>query len=144
MPEEGGTFPAPHDHMGSAYILVVEDDLTNQLVAARLLHRLGYQSHVVGNGIEAVKAVGCTRYAAVLMDCQMPGMDGFEATASIRRLEGASGERTPIIGMTANTMAMDRERCLRAGMDDFLAKPVCPQALQTVLGRWITATKKGS
>jgi len=115
-------------------LLVVEDNLVNQKLATHLLERMGYRVDVVGDGVQAVRAVDLVAYAAVLMDCHMPELDGYEATAEIRRKE-ADGERTPIIAMTASAMKGDRERCLAAGMDDYVSKPVNEAELVAVLER---------
>ena len=119
-------------------VLVAEDNPVNQKVAALNLERLGYRVAVVADGKAAVEAAAGGGYAVVLMDCQMPLLDGFAATAEIRRREGA-GRHVPIVAMTANAMEGDRERCLEAGMDDYLAKPVTRDRLREVLDRWTAA-----
>ncbi len=119
-------------------ILVAEDNIVNQKIAVGHLEKLGYRADVVANGLEAVDAVARIRYALVLMDCQMPEMDGWEATAMIRKEEEACGsERLPIIAITANAMPGDGEKCRKAGMDDYLAKPVTLEEIRAVLARWI-------
>jgi two-component system sensor histidine kinase/response regulator len=122
-------------------ILVAEDNLVNQKVAFMLLRQLGYSADIVNNGREALEAIRKKTYAVVLMDAQMPIMDGFEATREIRLAQQLGDPSVPpnlrIIAMTANAMAGDREACLAAGMDDYLAKPVKPAALRAVLARYI-------
>ena len=117
-------------------ILVVEDNAVNREVAAGMLENLGYRSESAVNGLLALEAIAESAYAAVLMDCQMPVMDGLTATQEIRRREAGSGGRVPIIALTANAMEANRERCLAAGMDDFLPKPFTQVQLAAVLGRW--------
>lgn len=131
----------------SARVLVAEDNLINQKLTVRMLEKLGYQSDVVENGQEAMAALARSSYAVVLMDCQMPLVDGFEATKLIRQRESATQESAatnahetrhiPIVALTANAMRGDRERCLLAGMDDYLTKPVRKEELKGVLDRWI-------
>lgn len=104
-------------------VLVVEDNAVNQKVAVMMLMRLGVRADVAGNGKEALGMLRLLPYDVVLMDCQMPEMNGYEATAEIRKMEGAN-RHVRIIAMTADVMVGSRERCLNAGMDDFVSKPV--------------------
>jgi CheY-like chemotaxis protein len=112
-------------------ILLVEDNVVNQKVAMRLLERMGHRVDKVGDGRQAVAAVQVVEYDLVLMDCQMPVMDGYAATQAIRGLE--CGRNLPIIAMTAHAMPEDRRRCLDAGMDDYLAKPISTDQLYDCL-----------
>jgi PAS domain S-box-containing protein len=118
-------------------ILLVEDSLTNQQVALSILKKLGLEADAVDNGQEALVALARTHYDLVLMDCQMPEMDGFETSRRIRAGEGGSERALPIVAMTANVMEGNREACLEAGMDDFLGKPVSIRALSQCLDRWL-------
>jgi CheY-like chemotaxis protein/HPt (histidine-containing phosphotransfer) domain-containing protein len=121
-----------------ARILLAEDNIINQQVALGMLKRHGLRADAVASGLEAVKALETIAYDLVLMDVQMPEMDGLEATRRIRDPHSAVLDHAiPIIAMTAHAMQGDRENCLRAGMDDYLAKPVTPQALVEVLTRWL-------
>jgi PAS domain S-box-containing protein len=117
-----------------ARILVVEDNATNREVALAQLRKLGYRASAVNNGVEAVEAVQQESYDLVLMDCEMPMMDGFEAT---RRIRKSIGSGIPIVALTADAMAGDRQRCLSEGMNDYVAKPVEMGALEEVLARWL-------
>jgi two-component system sensor histidine kinase/response regulator len=117
-------------------VLVVEDHVVNQRVLTTMLASLGYRADVAANGVEALEAVRRHRYAAVFMDCQMPVMDGYEATEKLRQSEGTD-RRTCVIAVTATAMAADRERCLAVGMDDYLAKPINLTSLAAVLARWV-------
>jgi two-component system sensor histidine kinase/response regulator len=121
---------------GKARILVVEDDDVNQKVVLRILQKIGFQADLAVDGRRAVDAVLKNHYDLVLMDVQMPRMDGLEATAQIRFREGSS-RHTPIIGLTANALSSDRERCLGAGMDDYLSKPVSNERLRTAISHWV-------
>jgi len=124
-----------------ARVLIVEDNAVNQMVAARLLEKLGCRVDVAANGREAVEMVGLLPYDAIFMDCNMPEMDGFEATKEIRRREGSSVHRL-IIAMTANAMRGDRERCLDAGMDDYVSKPMRKADLTEALERHLPKNVK--
>ena len=121
-------------------VLVVEDNAANSKVAVRMLERLGYRAEAAGNGAEAVTMLEHMQFDAVLMDCQMPEMDGYEATRLIRKNERA-GRHVPIIAMTAAALSGDRERCLAAGMDDYISKPVKLHVVAAVLERWLAAPK---
>ena len=124
-------------------VLVVEDNEINQMVAVGTLTKLGYEVDLAANGREAVDAVSGHRYAAVLMDCQMPEMDGFEATRAIRRRE-VGDHHVPIIAMTASATDADRERCIAAGMDDYIAKPVRMERMEAALARWTAVRDDGA
>jgi PAS domain S-box-containing protein len=117
-------------------VLVAEDNPINRKVALSMLEHLGYRAEVVVNGLEAVEACARSTYDAILMDCQMPVLDGLRATAWIRQREGRT-RRTPIIALTADTLSEDRQRCFAAGMDDFLSKPVTLAVLRDTLARWV-------
>jgi two-component system sensor histidine kinase/response regulator len=123
----------------SSRILVAEDNLVNQKLAKRLLEKAGCRVDLAANGIEAIEMWEKFPYEAVFMDCHMPEMDGLEATAEIRRRERSSGQATriPILALTANTMEGDREKCLDAGMDDFIPKPIPVPLLHRALDRWV-------
>lgn len=118
-------------------VLVADDNPTNRRVIGKMLERIGADTVFANDGLEAVELAESQAFDAILMDCQMPGMDGFEATRRIRLHESPAGRRTPIIAVTANLLNGDRERCLASGMDDCLAKPVRLETLQLALERWV-------
>ncbi|HYB19359.1 MAG TPA: response regulator, partial [Thermodesulfobacteriota bacterium] len=122
---------------GRVRILLAEDNIINQKVALRHLERIGYRADAVANGKEVLSALERIPYDLIFMDVQMPEMDGFEATAIIRRKERETGGHIPIIAMTAHAMKGDRERCLEAGMDDYVSKPIQPSSLIEVIARWM-------
>jgi polar amino acid transport system substrate-binding protein len=117
------------------HLLLAEDNEVNQQVALGLLERLGHRVDIVSNGAEAVAAAETARYDLILMDCQMPQLDGYGATQEIRRRENG-GRRVPIVAMTASAMKGDRDRCLAAGMDDYLTKPIHRERLAEVFAQW--------
>jgi signal transduction histidine kinase/CheY-like chemotaxis protein len=135
--------PAPDEARASGApgrlgrVLVAEDNTVNQRVATLMLDRLGYRADVAADGAEALDALARIPYDAVLMDANMPEMDGYEATRRLRAREAASGKHTPVIAMTASAMTGDRETCLAAGMDDYLTKPIRNEELGSILERWI-------
>jgi CheY-like chemotaxis protein len=135
MPDRNG-FAEKQNHNGR--VLIAEDNIVNQKVATVFLGKFGYSFDVVSNGIQAVTALSKRPYGLVLMDCQMPEMDGYEATSEIRNPESTVlNHKIPIIAMTANAMKGDREACIQAGMDDYLAKPVKPHELIDKLEKWL-------
>ncbi|MDD2898041.1 MAG: ATP-binding protein [Desulfuromonadaceae bacterium] len=122
---------------GSIRILLVEDNTINQKVVQSIIGKLGYTADIAANGIEAVQALEVVPYDIVLMDCKMPGMDGYEATAVIRDSESrVLNHAVPVIALTANTMKGDRERCIAAGMNDYLSKPVIQEDILEMLEKW--------
>ncbi len=132
-PDAGGAMP-PVDP-GRARILLAEDNPVNQRVATRFLRKMGYEVDVAANGLEVVALVQRNTYALIFMDCNMPEMDGYAATAEVRRV--LDGRPLPIVALTASTMQEDRDRCRSAGMDDYLAKPFTAAELRATLGRWL-------
>ena len=125
-------------------VLVAEDNLAGQRIAVAILEKLGYDADAVANGVEAIHALRQHEYAAVLMDCEMPGLDGYEATRLIRKREtGARDPAIAIIALTADAMPGDREECLRAGMNDYLAKPIGMQKLSETLATWTSSLDDG-
>ncbi|MCW8948764.1 MAG: ATP-binding protein [Sedimenticola sp.] len=120
------------------HVLIVEDNLVNLNVAKKMLRRLGLECDIAHDGLAALSAINDQHYDLVLMDCQMPRMDGYEATRAIRLREATKGlSRLPVIAMTANAMDGDREKCLDSGMDDYLAKPIMPATLRLMLSQWL-------
>ena len=123
-------------------VLLVEDNPINAAVAAKLLERLGLECEIAVDGVEALEATNMEHYDVILMDCQMPRLDGYEATGKIREREQKRGlNRVPVIAMTANAMVGDRERCLAAGMDDYISKPLIPDVLESTLRHWVPMTE---
>ncbi|HKU62272.1 MAG TPA: response regulator [Gemmatimonadales bacterium] len=146
VPEEGGAHPLITRHTLAesrsarrARILLAEDNEVNQKLAVAVLEKFGYRVEVVADGREAVSAVSHGGYDLVLMDCQMPELDGYAAASEIRRQQNG-GPRIPIVAMTASAMQGERDRCLAAGMDDYVTKPIDRRRLQEVLDHWLGAT----
>jgi len=129
--------PPPTAAPAAARILLAEDNLINQKVALGLLQNIGYKADVVNNGLEVLAALDSRSYDLILMDCQMPELDGYETTQRIR----AKGEGPRIIAMTANAMRGESEKCLAAGMDDYLSKPVRLETLRDMVNRWMPEKK---
>ena len=121
-------------------VMVAEDNIVNQKVACRMVERLGLRADVAANGVEAVEMSQLAPYDLILMDCQMPEMDGYQATREIRRRDGVN-RRTVIIAMTAEAMTGAREKCIEAGMDAYIAKPVRLADLAEALRSWLPARK---
>lgn len=134
----GGNTPARH-LPAAPTVLLAEDNPVNQQLTVLQLQKLGYNCVAVANGKEAVKAVEKTAYSLVLMDCQMPEMDGLEATKAIRKAEALMGTHVPIVGLTAHAMGGDREKCIAAGMDDYLSKPASLEKIRSTLTKWLGA-----
>ena len=122
-------------------VIVAEDNPVNQKLAAHLLRRRGHDPVLVGNGREAVEAIAAEAFDLVLMDLQMPEMDGFEATAAIRKRDADLGTRMPIVALTAHAMQGDRQRCLDADMDGYVSKPIDPVVLFEVIDQVIAAVR---
>lgn len=135
VPED--TTPAPDTMSDKPRLLLAEDNTINQRLAVAVLTRLGYPVDVVENGVKAVEAARTGQYALILMDCQMPEMDGYEATTAIRQAEADTDLHVPIVAMTANAMHGDREKCIAIGMDDYMPKPMNLERLQEVLDTWL-------
>jgi two-component system sensor histidine kinase/response regulator len=121
---------------GRPSILIAEDNLINQKVIERMVQKLGYRADLVANGREALDALSQRSYGLVFMDCQMPEMDGFEACREIRSRD-LGNTRIPIVAITANAMKGDRERCMAAGMDDYVSKPFKQDDLRAAIEKWI-------
>jgi two-component system sensor histidine kinase/response regulator len=134
--------PAPAAAGRTLHVLLAEDNRVNQKLALYLLEHLGHSVSVVGDGVEAVAAFGSRPFDLVLMDVQMPEMNGYEATQRIRAREKTGAARTPVIALTANAMKGDRELCLAAGMDDYLSKPIRKDDLEAVIARWTMVARE--
>lgn len=136
--QAGYSNPLPMGNCGEVHILLVEDNKLNQKVAMAILHKEGYVIDIAENGLEAINQINKAHYHAILMDCQMPVMDGFEATRQIRQMPSPVC-KTPIIAITAYAMTHDRDKCLNSGMDDYLSKPVNRQQLLDIVKHYTSA-----
>jgi CheY-like chemotaxis protein/HPt (histidine-containing phosphotransfer) domain-containing protein len=136
-----GTLPPAPMPESAPLILLAEDNPANQKLTIMQLQKLGYNVQAVNNGLEALEAVAHSTFSLILMDCQMPDVDGFEATRRIRQAELESGKHVPIIALTANDMSQDWQECLAAGMDDYLPKPVNVKMLQSKITHWLALGK---
>ncbi len=136
----------PHTSAATAsspIILIAEDNDINQSVAVQMLERRGYRTEIAHDGLDVLTALRRRTFAAVLMDCQMPELNGYDATRELRRREDGHGH-IPVIAMTAHALRGDRERCLASGMDDYLAKPLRPEELDRILRRWVPKPAEGT
>lgn len=136
VPAPAAVPSTPAEPQPTLRVLVTEDNVVNQKLVVRLLEKMGYRADIAINGRVAVETLAQHTYDIVLMDCQMPEMDGFQATAKIREQDQQRGVHTPIIALTAHAIEGDRERCLAAGMDDYVSKPIRPEILKATLARW--------
>jgi CheY-like chemotaxis protein len=121
----------------SKRILIAEDNPVNQMLVLTQLKGLGLSAHAVANGREAVEALRSAHFDLVLMDCQMPEMDGYEATRAIREVEKSTGEHVVIIALTANAMKEDQDKCMLSGMDGYLSKPIKKNVLASCVAQWL-------
>jgi CheY-like chemotaxis protein len=143
LPKDHKAYPAQATG-GELRVLVADDVSTNQILVLKLLESLGYSGRAVANGREAVEALEMSSYDLVLMDCQMPEMDGFEATKVIRQSKDPRIAATTIIALTANAMSGDREKCIEAGMNDYLSKPIRKDKLAAILKTWTSEYRKAA
>lgn len=141
LPVRNTKAAAPHPDRAHIRILVAEDNSVNQMLILAQLKGLGFSALAVANGMEVIAALSSASYDCVLMDCQMPEMDGFSATRAIRETEKNTGAHIPIIALTANAMSEDKQRCLESGMDDYITKPTKKDVLLNVLLRWTSGSK---
>ncbi|RYZ68755.1 MAG: response regulator, partial [Proteobacteria bacterium] len=135
------TSPTELAHNKHLRVLVADDVMMNQLLAQKLLEKSGYSVACVSSGKEAVERMRAEKFDLILMDCQMPEMDGYEATRDLRADSHPEIRDVPIVALTANAMAGDQERCFEAGMDDYLSKPLKRERLVETLNRWIGSTR---
>jgi len=136
------TLQATRERSALLSVLLVEDNAVNQRLAARLLEKRGHRVAVTANGREALAALEKDEYDLVLMDVQMPEMDGLEATAAIRKMEEGSSKHQTVIALTAHAMKGDEERCLAAGMDGYLSKPIRPAELDAILDGYVARRRE--
>jgi CheY-like chemotaxis protein len=141
LPSSGAVKATDRTSFPGKHVLVVEDMKVNLMLLVKVLEKMGCTVDGAINGVEAVSMLRESRYDAVFMDCQMPEMDGFEATRRIREEEKPENRHTVIIALTADAMTGDRDKCLKAGMDDYLNKPFKPEQIAFVLSKWSAVTR---